>query len=81
MSLQVKSLMERVLLSLMSQVMYGLLERAQDEDMYFSPHAQEEFGKIFWKDSEAAGFYTVKRKGDPSVAAMPKSIMCLHNTL
>ncbi|XP_063052267.1 protein FAM169B [Engraulis encrasicolus] len=59
----VKSLMERVLLSLMSQVMYGLLERAQDEDMYFSPHAQEEFGKIFWKDSEAAGFYTVKRKG------------------
>ncbi|KAL2094089.1 hypothetical protein ACEWY4_011401 [Coilia grayii] len=59
----VNSIMERVVLFLMSQIIFGILERSLDEEMYFSPHALEEFGKILWQDGEAVGFYTVKRKG------------------
>ncbi|MBN3312347.1 F169B protein, partial [Atractosteus spatula] len=61
--LQVRSIGERVVLFLLSQVVFGALERPVDEDIYFTPHPAGELGKILWRDGEAAGFYTIKRKG------------------
>lgn len=55
--------MERVILFLLSQIVFGMLERSQEEQMYFSTHPVSEYGKIFWQDGEAVGFYTVKKKG------------------
>ncbi|XP_031420270.1 protein FAM169B isoform X2 [Clupea harengus] len=59
----VSSIMERVILFLMSQIIFGILERTLDEEIHFSPHPLEEFGKILWQDGEAVGFYTIKKKG------------------
>ncbi|XP_069046754.1 protein FAM169B isoform X2 [Lepisosteus oculatus] len=59
----VQSIGERVVLFLLSQVVFGTLERPVDEDIYFTPHPAGELGKILWRDGEAAGFYTIKRKG------------------
>lgn len=55
--------MERVILFLLSQIVFGLLERSLDEQIYFSSPPVSEYGKIFWQDGEAVGFYTVKKKG------------------
>ncbi|XP_062403330.1 protein FAM169B [Sardina pilchardus] len=59
----VSSIVERIILFVMSQIIFGILERTLDEEIHFSPHALEEFGKIFWQDGEAVGFYTMKKKG------------------
>ncbi|XP_030622500.1 protein FAM169B isoform X2 [Chanos chanos] len=59
----VESVMERVVLFLLSQVIFGIQERPQEEHMYFSPHPIWEFCKILWLDGEAVGFYSVKKKG------------------
>ncbi|XP_017322292.2 protein FAM169B isoform X1 [Ictalurus punctatus] len=59
----VESVMERVILFLLSQIVFGMLERSQEEHIYFSTHPVSEYGKIFWQDGEAVGFYTVKKKG------------------
>lgn len=55
--------MERVILFLLSQIVFGMLERSPGEHVYFSTHPVSEYGKIFWQDGEAVGFYTVKNKG------------------
>lgn len=55
--------MERVILFLLNQIVFGMLERPMGEHVYFSPHPVSEYGKIFWQDGEAVGFYTVKKKG------------------
>ncbi|GAA6093522.1 protein FAM169B isoform X2 [Tachysurus ichikawai] len=59
----VESVMERVILFLLSQIVFGMLERSPGEHVYFSTHPVSEYGKIFWQDGEAVGFYTVKNKG------------------
>ncbi|KAL0968265.1 hypothetical protein UPYG_G00264480 [Umbra pygmaea] len=59
----VTSVMERLILSLLSQIIFGVLERSLEEDIYFSPHPMREFGKILWHNGEAVGFYTIKKKG------------------
>uniref|UniRef100_A0AAY4B2D6 Protein FAM169B n=1 Tax=Denticeps clupeoides TaxID=299321 RepID=A0AAY4B2D6_9TELE len=59
----VGSIMERIVLFLMSQIVFGFLERTPGEHLYFSPHPMKEFAKIFWQDGEAVGFYTIKKKG------------------
>ncbi|XP_019912083.2 protein FAM169B isoform X1 [Esox lucius] len=59
----VLSVMERLILFLLSQIIFGVLERPFMEDMYFSPHPMREFGKILWLNGEAVGFYTIKKKG------------------
>ncbi|XP_060780352.1 protein FAM169B [Neoarius graeffei] len=59
----VESVMERVILFLLNQIVFGMLERPMGEHVYFSPHPVSEYGKIFWQDGEAVGFYTVKKKG------------------
>ncbi|XP_038874049.1 protein FAM169B isoform X4 [Salvelinus namaycush] len=59
----VQSVMERVILFLLSQIIFGVLERPSGEEIYFSPHPMREFGKILWHNGEAVGFYTIKKKG------------------
>lgn len=59
----VQSVMERVILFLLSQIISGVLEKPSGEEMYFSPHPMREFGKILWHNGEAVGFYTIKKKG------------------
>ncbi|XP_036441358.1 protein FAM169B isoform X2 [Colossoma macropomum] len=59
----VESVMERVILFLLSQIIFGVLERPLGENMYFSTHSAWECGKILWQDGEAVGFYTIKKKG------------------
>lgn len=56
--------MERVVLFLLSQVIFGILERPLEDDLYFSAYSLWEHGKILWQDGEAVGFYTVKKKGN-----------------
>ncbi|XP_064169923.1 protein FAM169B isoform X1 [Anguilla rostrata] len=60
---RVQSVGERVVLFLLSQVIFGVLERPPDADACFAPHPEKEVAKILWQDGEAAGFYTVKQKG------------------
>lgn len=55
----VQSVMERVILFLLSQV----AERSPQEKALFSPHPLTELGKLLWREGEVVGFYTVKRKG------------------
>uniref|UniRef100_A0A8C1G149 Family with sequence similarity 169 member B n=1 Tax=Cyprinus carpio TaxID=7962 RepID=A0A8C1G149_CYPCA len=59
----VESVMERVVLFLLSQVIFGILERPLGEDLYFSVYSMWEHGKILWQNGEAVGFYTIKKKG------------------
>ncbi len=63
MPFQVESVMERVVLFLLSQVIFGILERSLEEDLYFSAYSLWEHGKILWQKGEAVGFYTIKKKG------------------
>ncbi|KAJ8252133.1 hypothetical protein COCON_G00214450 [Conger conger] len=59
----VRSVGERVVLFLLSQVIFGVFERHTDADTYFAPHPEKEVAKILWQDGEATGFFTVKPKG------------------
>lgn len=63
-SSQVESVMERVVLFLLSQVIFGILERPLKDDLYFSSYSVWEHGKILWHNGEAVGFYTSKKRGN-----------------
>ena len=56
---QVQSLMERLVVFLLSQV----VERSSQEGALFSLHPCTESCKLLWTDSQAVGFYSVKHKG------------------
>ncbi|XP_065813120.1 protein FAM169B isoform X3 [Labrus bergylta] len=56
---QVESIMERVIVFLLSQV----VERSSQEEVLFSLHPRSESCKVLWRDGQAVGFYTVKHKG------------------
>lgn len=56
---QVESLVERVIVFLLSQV----VERSSEEGPLFSLHPRTESCKLLWRDGQAVGFYTVKHKG------------------
>ncbi|XP_055518537.1 protein FAM169B isoform X2 [Leucoraja erinacea] len=58
---QVRSVGERIVLYLLNRVICGSSELPVDI-LPFRDHPVDEFAKIFWKDQEAAGFYTVKMK-------------------
>uniref|UniRef100_A0A4W4HB24 Family with sequence similarity 169 member B n=1 Tax=Electrophorus electricus TaxID=8005 RepID=A0A4W4HB24_ELEEL len=53
----------KVILFLLSQIVFGVLERPLGEHLYFSIHPAREHGKLLWQDGEAVGFYTIKKKG------------------
>ncbi|XP_056271916.1 protein FAM169B isoform X2 [Pseudoliparis swirei] len=55
----VRSLMERVIVFLLSRV----AERCSREEPLFSLHPRTESCKLLWRDGQAVGFYTFKRKG------------------
>ncbi|XP_078114095.1 protein FAM169B isoform X2 [Sander vitreus] len=55
----ITSMMERVIVFLLSQV----VERSSQEKALFSLHPRTESCKLLWRDSQAVGFYTVKHKG------------------
>nr|XP_046249910.1 protein FAM169B isoform X2 [Scatophagus argus] len=57
--MSVQSIMERVIVFLLSQV----VERSSEEEVLFSLHPRTESCKLLWKDSQVIGFYTVKHKG------------------
>ncbi|XP_026222169.1 protein FAM169B isoform X1 [Anabas testudineus] len=57
--LLVQSIVERVILFLLSQV----VERSAQEKVQFSLHPRTESCKLLWRDGQAVGFYTVKHKG------------------
>ncbi|XP_072554505.1 protein FAM169B isoform X2 [Paramormyrops kingsleyae] len=59
----VQSAEERLVLFVLSQIIFGTLERPISETIYFSPHPVKETGKIIWVSGEAVGFYTIKEKG------------------
>ncbi|XP_037110840.1 protein FAM169B isoform X2 [Syngnathus acus] len=56
---KVQSLMERLIIFLLSQV----VERPSQQEALFSLHPRSESAKLLWRDGQAVGFYTVKRKG------------------
>lgn len=56
---QVESVVERVIVFLLSQV----VERSSEEEPLFSLHPRTESCKLLWRDGQAVGFYTVKHKG------------------
>lgn len=57
--LPVESLVDRVIVFLLSQV----VERHPEEGSLFSLHPRTESCKLLWRDGQAVGFYTVKHKG------------------
>ncbi|XP_076848311.1 protein FAM169B isoform X2 [Brachyhypopomus gauderio] len=59
----VESVMERIILFILSQIVFGVWERPLGEHVYFSAHPVREHGKLLWQDGEAVGFYTIKKKG------------------
>ncbi|XP_060709663.1 protein FAM169B [Hemiscyllium ocellatum] len=59
---QVQSVGERIVLYLLNQIIYGKWE-FEPGSIPFVPHPEKQLAKIFWKDSEAVGFYTMNRKG------------------
>ncbi|XP_026167626.1 protein FAM169B isoform X2 [Mastacembelus armatus] len=56
----VRSLMERVIMFLLSQV----VEQSSQEEALFSLHPRTESCKLLWRDGQAVGFYTIKHKGN-----------------
>ncbi|XP_041795129.1 protein FAM169B isoform X3 [Chelmon rostratus] len=55
----VQSMMERVIVFLLSQV----VDRSSEDEALFSPHPRTESCKLLWRDGQVIGFYTVKHKG------------------
>lgn len=66
---QVQSIMERVIVLLLSQV----VERSSQEKV-FSLHPRTERCKLLWRDGQAVGFYTVKHKGIHTVKPNPNEL-------
>ncbi|XP_020557220.1 soluble lamin-associated protein of 75 kDa isoform X8 [Oryzias latipes] len=56
---QVRSLMERVVVFLLSQV----VERPLLGEISFALHPRTESCKVLWRDNQAVGFYSIKPKG------------------
>ncbi|XP_023200600.1 protein FAM169B-like isoform X1 [Xiphophorus maculatus] len=56
----VQSIMERLIVFLLSQVVEG---PGSHGEVSFSLHPPTETCKVLWKDGQAVGFYTIKHKG------------------
>uniref|UniRef100_A0A8C5WPQ0 Protein FAM169B n=1 Tax=Laticauda laticaudata TaxID=8630 RepID=A0A8C5WPQ0_LATLA len=61
---QVQTFQERIVLFVLNCIIFGMLERSLTDDTVFVPHPKKEDARIFWKNGEAAAFYTVKRRGN-----------------
>ncbi|XP_054858702.1 protein FAM169B-like [Eublepharis macularius] len=61
--LQVQTYAERIVLFVLNYIIFGMQERSSAWDVLFVPHSEKENARIFWRNGEAAAFYTVKAKG------------------
>ncbi|XP_078388508.1 protein FAM169B [Cetorhinus maximus] len=59
---QVQSVAEQIVLYLLNRIIYRRREFLPGS-ILFLHHPANQFAKIFWKNGEAVGFYTVKQKG------------------
>ncbi|KAB5528450.1 hypothetical protein PHYPO_G00140350 [Pangasianodon hypophthalmus] len=53
---------ERIVLYVLNRIIYRTKEKAGD-DVPFLCHGEDEIAKIFWKNGEAIGFYSVQPEG------------------
>ncbi|XP_062867538.1 soluble lamin-associated protein of 75 kDa isoform X2 [Trichomycterus rosablanca] len=60
--IEVRSVGERIVLYVLNRIVYRANEMASGE-VPFLCHGANDYAKIFWKDGEAVGFYSVKSKG------------------
>ncbi|XP_076854177.1 uncharacterized protein fam169aa [Brachyhypopomus gauderio] len=60
--LKVTTLGERIVLYVLNRIIFRTKEMTCD-DVQFLCHGENEIAKIFWKDGEAIGFYSVKAEG------------------
>ena len=63
---QVESYADRVVLYVLSQVLFQQedVTQGQDDQVTFLCPGPSEVGKILWRGGEAAAFYTLKPKGE-----------------
>nr|XP_056722082.1 protein FAM169B-like [Euleptes europaea] len=61
--IQVQTFGERIVLFVLNYIIFGMQERTSTWDAVFMPHSEKEQAKIFWRNGEAAAFYTIKAKG------------------
>lgn len=59
----VQSFGERIVLFVLNCLIFGALEKGDEDAAFFVPHSCREDAKIFWQHGEAVAFYTVKPKG------------------
>uniref|UniRef100_A0A3Q3XB88 Uncharacterized protein n=1 Tax=Mola mola TaxID=94237 RepID=A0A3Q3XB88_MOLML len=59
--MSVKSIIERVIVFLLSQLVDWSSEE-EEEEVLFSLYPRTESCKLLWRDSQAVGFYTIKHK-------------------
>ncbi|XP_020557217.1 protein FAM169B isoform X6 [Oryzias latipes] len=72
---QVRSLMERVVVFLLSQV----VERPLLGEISFALHPRTESCKVLWRDNQAVGFYSIKPKdADPSPCCFRQPVRWLE---
>lgn len=57
-----RSVGERIVLYVLNRIVYRTNEMGSGE-MPFLCHSENDYAKIFWKDGQAVGFYSVKPKG------------------
>ncbi|XP_060791590.1 soluble lamin-associated protein of 75 kDa-like isoform X3 [Neoarius graeffei] len=60
--IKVRSVGERIVLYVLNRIVYRTNEMGSGE-MPFLCHSENDYAKIFWKDGQAVGFYSVKPKG------------------
>ncbi|XP_038640377.1 protein FAM169B isoform X2 [Scyliorhinus canicula] len=59
---QVQSVAEQIVLYLLNRIIYRKREFLPGNPLFLH-HSANQFAKVFWKDGEAVGFYTVQQKG------------------
>ncbi|XP_038640379.1 protein FAM169B isoform X3 [Scyliorhinus canicula] len=58
---QVQSVAEQIVLYLLNRIIYRKREFLPGNPLFLH-HSANQFAKVFWKDGEAVGFYTVQQK-------------------
>ncbi|XP_041424785.1 soluble lamin-associated protein of 75 kDa isoform X2 [Xenopus laevis] len=69
---QVRTLGERVVLYVLNRIIYRKREMERDE-VPFLCHGSSDYAKIFWREGEAVGFYSVKPPGSMCPAYLTQS--------
>ncbi|XP_077572134.1 uncharacterized protein LOC144196034 isoform X1 [Stigmatopora nigra] len=62
-TLKVESVGERIVLYVLNRLIYRVREINPQDELPFLCHGGEDYSKIFWRNGEAVGFYSVKHSG------------------